>query len=122
MRSIVARRAARGAEFMDVVHPTWIQEVESKDLDMMHPKKCIWGQIYGDYGVGFKQTGLSIMNAVRYGFIQGTIQRLFFCSSSQLTNAWRREIEQRRVQDYLMRARAEDENPDSEQEVAVAGL
>jgi len=100
MRGIIAQRAARGAEFMDRVRPGWFNEIRLDDLEMLSLKDCILGQIYGSYSRGLLTVGLnSLWMPVRYGFA------LVLVFSWRLTRAWRREIEQRRVQDFFAHVR-----------------
>ena len=96
MKSIVARRAARGAEFMDGVRPGWFDEVDGSRLNIYSTKNCILGQIYGSYEVGARLYGFWGNNlALRYGFLASVFG---FFPTTRLIRAWLYEIERRRVQ------------------------
>ena len=114
MKSIVALRAARGADLMDKVHPGWFQEIRLDDLDMASGVQCILGQVFGDFAVGARKLDLMGTDGgtrtIRYGFVS------IFCYW-RLRRAWCSEVERRRVDDFLMRARLEN----AEQEVAMTG-
>ncbi len=102
MKGIVARRAARGAEFMDQIRHGWFNEIRLDDLDISSGKHCIMTQIYGDYWRGLRKIGIleqsSFFIPIRYGFDPGFGIGMFF--SGRLTRAWRREIERRRVESF----------------------
>ncbi len=52
MKSIVARRAARGAALMDEVCPGWFNRIKLGDLAINSLEDCILGQIYGSFRKG----------------------------------------------------------------------
>ena len=49
----------KGAEFLDAQKPGWEKKINPELLDLSHSCKCILGQVYGDYGDGFVELGLS---------------------------------------------------------------
>lgn len=48
----------RGARLLDFKCPGWFQKINRVTLDMADNKKCILGQVYGDYTQGALQVGL----------------------------------------------------------------
>lgn len=49
---------ARGVALLDADRPGWRHLVDVKQLDMWDYKRCVLGQVYGDYLSGVRELGL----------------------------------------------------------------
>lgn len=43
------REIAQGINFLNNVYPGWVDKINLNELDMGNSRKCIIGQLYGDY-------------------------------------------------------------------------
>jgi len=54
---IAATRVAQGAAFLDRVHPGWAEAIDVHTLAMRTCRRCMLGQLYGDYSDGAETFG-----------------------------------------------------------------
>jgi hypothetical protein len=87
-RGLAQRYAAAGAAVLDDLDPTWPAKINTRVLDINDPRRCILGQLYGDY--------IDAPQMLR-DWRRGTNIRFGGPSDAgrQLTEAWRREITRR---------------------------
>jgi len=52
-----AARVAQGAAFLDRVRPGWASVIDVDTLAMRTCRRCLLGQLYGDYGTGAERFG-----------------------------------------------------------------
>lgn len=100
MDSLQASYANVGARMLDSRYPEWHKSIDLKRLNMAHCRRCVLGQLFGDYEMAVQ---LELAQdpygswAVRHGFIldkkMSLIQSLF--AWRQLNRCWRQEIETR---------------------------
>lgn len=104
--------AQRGAELLDLVRPGWYMQVQPGKLDLGNRQRCVLGQLYGDYILGVLAIQPSV-DAIAYGFDlslsitwlwPGAKERSF----SQLTDAWRTEIANRRLHVLAKNTKSEE--------------
>jgi len=50
--STIANRVKKGAELLDTAQPNWYEQIELSQLDLSSCKKCILGQMFGDFSDG----------------------------------------------------------------------
>ena len=95
MTKLAARRAARGAAFLDQKDQTWFEKVDPAKLHMGSNRDCVLGQVYGEFTHGLRESGLrgSTWEAIRFGFFVGFLPGVSF----RLREAWKREIASRRA-------------------------
>jgi hypothetical protein len=88
-------RVARGMALLDAHCPDWSWRVNVDQLDLFSCKRCVLGQLYGDFGKGLK--ALPTLGLAT-GFMPncGDIFSLLRAPSDRLTQAWRKAIESRR--------------------------
>lgn len=106
MRWLVNRRARRGAKLLDEREGSkWAARIVTDTLDMRSARRCVLGQLYGDYHRARTKLDLSKYGVVRYGFLcsSGVVRYGLLCSSGdgsctceQLRVAWIAEIKKRR--------------------------
>jgi hypothetical protein len=41
-----------GMVWLDEHAPGWVEKIDLDTLELAHPKMCVLGQVYGDYGAG----------------------------------------------------------------------
>jgi hypothetical protein len=87
--SAITERVAAGAAFLDEQWPGWWQRVALDQLDLGSCKRCILGQLSGDYDDGLTDLGFSDMDAVSFGFNT-------YIGFDALTREWKRVITERR--------------------------
>jgi hypothetical protein len=85
-------RVARGAALLDPEEPGWFNRIDTDQLWMSRCDTCILGQLYGDYTVGLRALGLTHRQAIDRGFMMGEGVNYL-----QLTNEWRRVVEDRKI-------------------------
>lgn len=69
MGMILRRRAARGADRLDIECPGWAKGINENILDLRSGLDCVLGQVFGNYGKGLRQLNLdSFFGPVRHGF------------------------------------------------------
>lgn len=44
----VEERVAQGVRWLDAVRPGWESKIQTKDLDLANPDKCVLGQVFAD--------------------------------------------------------------------------
>lgn len=99
---------ARGVAALNQTVPNWHERVSLHDLDMMHPHRCVLGQVFGHYygdrafDLCVRYDDLAFRNhqdrAVHLGF--DTIR-----DYAQLTDEWRVTITRLRFADTASRRR-----------------
>lgn len=47
------------ADFLDSEVPNWSEQIDTEKLNMLEARRCILGQLYGDYTTGLLALGLS---------------------------------------------------------------
>lgn len=99
----VAARVEAGAAVMDSRVPGWADQIDLDRLDLSSNYRCVLGQTYGSYTTGALKV-FGVFNGSRaevsreHGFdahralSQAEIDREF----AALTEAWRKEIQERR--------------------------
>src|SRR5690625_6974131 len=50
--STIANRVKKGAELLDTAQPNWYEQIELSQLDLSSCRKCILGQMFGDFSDG----------------------------------------------------------------------
>jgi hypothetical protein len=99
--------ARQGAAFLDGRDPGWHKAVAASRLDMADPCKCVLGQRSGSFQLGVWEHTLGGWETFEYGFaipesggpaLDGFERDMeeYHC----LTDAWRREINDRREKDH----------------------
>lgn len=96
-REVVLENVERGAALLDLRCPGWEDGIELDTLDVGLSGECVLGQLYGDYGAGLTAIGLAGTTDERraHGF---TVRLGSFDTAPELTDAWRRLIEERRAE------------------------
>lgn len=87
-----AEAAARGASFLDGEVPNWSHpnRIDLDALRLASCKRCVLGQLFGEYGEGVDDLGLSETDEDTLGFFAVDHEW------ADLTEAWRAEIRKRR--------------------------
>jgi len=85
-----AETATRGAQLLDKRVPGWAQRINLPALDMNSCNDCVLGQLYGDYGVGVDELGLTQPALIGFDLGAGN------CDYPALDAAWTTEIMARR--------------------------
>lgn len=89
------KRVKKGIEFLDNEIPDWKQQIKLDELDLGKCRKCILGQLFGDYENGLNELDILYSSASDYGF---TLSYEVMCTQDMdeirpgfidLTNAWR---------------------------------
>jgi hypothetical protein len=102
------KKVERGMKWLDENAPAdWIWRINLSNLNMSSHKRCILGQLFGEYAVAtIRYFGSYTRNLVfNYGFnakapVDGDIpDRLWFREMCYLGNAWKKAIEDRRESD-----------------------
>lgn len=102
--AIAAERVEKGAALLDQRVPGWDQQIELYRLSIASIYNCILGQLYGDYGYGYRALNLGYEGCTciqcqtnpspglpgEFGFV-GTNE----VSDRTLTTAWKRLIRKR---------------------------
>jgi hypothetical protein len=105
----IEERVRGGALFLDEHLPGWSAQIAADELAMETCDRCILGQLYGDYEVGFKHLvgkfrgPLTFFRVAAFGFTltneeqeeaiaRGLEPRAIFAA---LADAWRREVRER---------------------------
>jgi hypothetical protein len=91
-------RAANGAAWLDEHGPAdWRLRVDPDLLDLSHPRRCVLGQVYGDFfdapseaNFSVNEDGWSISVSAERGFDAHEYDEL-----EELTRAWRRLLAKR---------------------------
>src|SRR4029077_12412117 len=83
-------RAVAGAALLDRLTPGWWRLVKLRPLDINSTCNCVTGQLFGDYGDGLRELGLTDDEAEEYGFT--TNDRDSGSTMYTLTRAWKQEI------------------------------
>jgi hypothetical protein len=88
-------RVARGIALLDAHCPDWPWRVNTDQLDLFSNKRCVLGQLYGNFGKALK--ALPFMGWPT-GFMPnlGDIFSVVNAPTDRLTAAWRETIESRR--------------------------
>ena len=83
----------RGRALLDEKRPGWRERIDEKTLNMAEGEHCILGQLEGSYEKGKGELGLSIMDAIHYGFACPA-HELFTNRGAwiYLTRLWEREL------------------------------
>lgn len=89
-KTVIERRAARGAAFMDRKRPGWEKDINLSVLNIGDSERCVLGQRYGDHVAGSIVLGLSIRRQYRYGFM--ATKEGGCAEYPDLTEAWANEI------------------------------
>jgi len=88
---------ARGADFLDRMlgAPEWRPKIVPAGLQLASDRKCVLGQLYGDYGTGVERLRLTTGQEEAFGFhLPGSVQVQYAPANSWdvLTEAWRQEL------------------------------
>ena len=77
--------------------PQWATQVQVDTLDIRSSKQCVLGQLFGSYGKGLKELGLTASQSTIYGFLSwGNLLGIhLFTRRDPLTPAWRELIRER---------------------------
>ena len=75
---------AEGAAMLDGAHPGWREAIKVEAIDIRDVAQCILGQLYGGYGRGLSNLGLSSNSARSHGFSAGHED------AETITAAWKR--------------------------------
>jgi hypothetical protein len=105
MSTDYAARVARGAALLDRVRPGWACEVAADRLAMESCDRCILGQLYGEYSLGFwtltrPLDARKLFSAADHGFTlhaseQAAPDADTFARFARLADAWRAAIRER---------------------------
>lgn len=96
---------ANGAAVLDEHRPGWAEEINLDTLRILSCTECVLGQVYGRYGVGLKELGITAGD--KYGFavsIHWTNMYPWFANKApweDLQKAWAVEIMARRSDDRV---------------------
>lgn len=66
---------ARGVAILDAHRPGWRNLVDVKRLDMLDPKHCVLGQVFGGYNRGLSELSLGGDEPWRHGFVPYSYSR-----------------------------------------------
>lgn len=92
----VQEAAARGAALLDAHRQGWWQLIDGNTLDLLHPFRCVLGQVYGSYLRGLRAVGMLNESAVN-------VEDFGFCPTTQpgspelLRRAWVAEVAKRQA-------------------------
>ena len=89
MTTEVLECVTRGAEMLDRQRPEWYREIDMARLNIASGKDCICGQLFGDYGVGARELGVT-GEPHNYGFTGGAFRPI-----PELNEAWREAVANR---------------------------
>lgn len=102
-------RVNRGAELLDRVRPGWAREIAADELAMETCDRCLLGQLYGDYHIGFRAVLTSsdsrnLYRAGNFGFTLYDLEQLndgpyVMARFAGLADAWRAAIRGRLTAD-----------------------
>lgn len=98
-----ARRARRGARFLDKQDPAWPTKIDQEKLDIACAKNCVLGQLYGSYADGWRKLPEGQALDIVYGFAapsKGDPVRYY----GLLNAAWQRETQKRLRRQHPMAA------------------
>lgn len=84
------RAMMRGVQLLDIVRPGWWQEIDTLILDIVHPWRCILGQLYGSYIQGKRALGF-------YGGPHGYVSGSAYGFAGVPTELWLTVINERRL-------------------------
>jgi hypothetical protein len=65
---MVTERVLLGEQLLDQRYPGWFRKINLYLLDIESSKRCILGQLWGDYFDGCKFLEISPLDAEDYGF------------------------------------------------------
>lgn len=102
------KEAAKGAGWLDVNNPGWVNKISVKSLNLAKFESCVLGQVYGEYEAIRLSSQGGLNWAVKHGFILPTREKrfLFFLTAvlppnrsdyAKLTAAWSWEISRRQA-------------------------
>lgn len=94
----VAERVANGVKLLDAKIGCWVDLVDLDELSLASSYSCVIGQLYGDFGEGVQQLGIT-RKAQRLGFevdLDGWNEP-FGVAYRELDTEWRRVILERRA-------------------------
>lgn len=96
-RDRAARAASKGAALLDRVQPEWFRKIDTAHLEMWHCKRCICGQLFGEFDWGIGHFGFSDAESDNHGFDMRVTDSEYFGYSAwmELGRAWRMEIQKR---------------------------
>jgi hypothetical protein len=101
------QRVARGAAYLDDVHPEWAHEIDLRTLDLSNCLGCILGQLSGSFEAGVRRYVGTYDDARDFGFERAlrfdglsvtAIERANAAAYEALQNAWIEQIAQRVTQ------------------------
>ena len=103
------KQVARGAALLDRAAPGWAEQINLDRLAMQTCDRCILGQIYGDYALGFRaaiagEDSQTLFSPADHGFMlrladdeydSPILNDLLDIRFRALADAWRAEIAKR---------------------------
>ena len=69
MRYTIAGAVKKGIARLSRKRSTWFKTIDIETLDMDSPRRCILGQVFGNYFDGCRELGIEDKSDVQYGFI-----------------------------------------------------
>jgi hypothetical protein len=96
--------ALRGAAFLDKSDPGWLKKVSPVILDIRCARKCVLGQLHGNYFIGVRNLGLredGEEEVARLGFQGASVEDYV-----ELNVAWRQVLQDRLRLPVIQRAPA----------------
>ena len=82
-------RIEAGIALLDEKVPGWEQHIDIQRLNMGDCKRCILGQLYGDYNIGIKKLEIGLMQDSELGFEVDSYEDE---SYDDLTEMWKEYI------------------------------
>lgn len=66
------KRVEAGARLLDKQFPDWERNIDPDVLSISHARKCVLGQLFGNYCKGYVKLPMKPGHAVRFGFCPNT--------------------------------------------------
>lgn len=103
LRDTLLPNIHRGIQILDQTVKDWFRKVDLEVLDQMSCKKCVLGQLYGDYMTGVQKASVPFGKFAHHGFGLGwqmTIDMLVDSTYGMdcyriLTDLWKEQIKLR---------------------------
>lgn len=99
------KRVQRGADFLDQADPDWFRHVDAESLELSSGRRCVLGQLHGDFRMGLSRSHLINMSSapraslspVNYGFkcVQNVPESVQEEDYAYLTRAWKAAVQER---------------------------